>query len=326
MTNEFLGHQIEIPFAPAAGAINGPNLESIKAQLREIYVSPLQVARWASATYNGGLGNEPLYGRVYYHNELTGQTVNSLGLPSVSIEAMEQALPDLLQEAEDRGKILIPGVSAAAGDDPLEVLPEMAERLVEAGAERIELNYSCPNKITEDGGREAILSHDLETMIEVDEAVVARVGTGIWVVRKIAPLVAQRSTLIIPTANYFANVPGKVAISFNTVGGQSILTETGEPALQVPGNVGGLSGPATKMIGRNMLTEFRKRLPKRVQIDSALGVSTGAEIHVRVDELGADIASGVTVFMENEGRGKTYSQIARRIADQYYDAKEAALA
>lgn len=325
MAYEFLGVEAEIPFVPGAGAINGPNVDSIVDRTQQVLRSPLTFSRWASATYNGGEGNEPVYGRVYYHNRLTGQVVNSLGLPSVSIEVMEEVFPDLQKEAEDRGKVLIPGVSAAVGDDPVQVLPEMAERLVEAGASRIEVNYSCPNKITDEGGREPILSHDLEQMQEVDELIIDRVGLGVWVVRKLAPLVGERKKLIAPTAEYLSQVPGLVAISFNTVGGQSILTEEGEPALGVPNNVGGMSGPATRLIGRRMLQEFRERLPESVQIDSALGVYDGAEVHERVDVLGANIASGVSIYFDNEERGISYEQTSRRIADQYYAAKEAAL-
>ena len=294
---EFLGIEAEIPFAPAAGAINGPNVDSIIEHTRQVLRSPLTFSRWASATYKGGEGNEPKYGRAYYHNPLTEQTVNSLGLPSVSIDTMEQIYPDLEKEAEDRGKVIIPGVSAAAGDDPMHVLPEMAERLVAAGAKRIEVNYSCPNKIVEGGGREPILSHDLETMMEVDEEVIKRVGTDIWVVRKIAPLVGEKRELISLTAQYFAKAAGKIALSFNTIGGQSILTEYGELALHVPNNLGGLSGPATRLVGRDMLAAFRSLLPESVQIDSALGVYSGKEVFTRVDEMGANISSGVTVFL-----------------------------
>ncbi len=325
MSYEFMGIEMEIPFAPASGAINGPNVDSIVDRTQQVLRSPLSLSRWASVTYNGGEGNEPKFGRVYYHNKVTGQTVNSLGLPSVSIEVLEQVYPDLHAEAEDRGKTIIPGVSAAVGDDPLEVLPEMAERMVESGAKRIEVNYSCPNKVTEDGGREPILSHDLETMMEVDERIIARVGLDIWVLRKIAPLVGQRKSLIVPTANYFAQAPGKVGLSFNTIGGQSILTEEGDPALDVPNNVGGLSGPATRPVGRNMLRVFRELLPASVQIDSTLGVFNGADVHERVDEMGANVSSGVSIYWENEERGIDFYRTGLYIADGYYAAKEAAL-
>jgi hypothetical protein len=111
-----------------------------------------------------------------------------------------------LKEAEDREKVLIPGFSAAVGDDPLQVLPEMAERTVFTGAQRIEVNYSCPNKISEGGQREPVLSFDLDTMVEVDQEIIKRVGRDIWIIRKIAPLVGERKKLIPLTAAYFAGV------------------------------------------------------------------------------------------------------------------------
>lgn len=324
MSHQFLGIETALPFGPAAGVINGPNVDAIISATELVLKSPVEFSRWASATYNGGEGNEPKYGQVYYHNELTGQTVNSLGLPSVSIDVMEQVYPELQKRADDRGKVVIPGVSAALGDNPLKVLPEMAERLVAAGAERIEVNYSCPNKITDDGGREAILSFDLETMMEADQDIVQRVGPDIWVIRKIAPLVGERRQLISATAEYFATVAGRVALSFNTIGGQSILTELGEPALNVPGNVGGLSGPATRDVGRSMLSTFRELLPDSVQIDSALGVMDGHEVYERVAS-GANFTSAVTLYLENEAKGIDLSATGRRVIAEFYAAKELAL-
>ncbi|HEY4964598.1 MAG TPA: hypothetical protein VIH90_07970 [Candidatus Saccharimonadales bacterium] len=324
MAYEFLGLDVEVPFGPADGAINGPNMESIVHHIRQTLESPLEITRWGSVTFNGGEGNGPTYGQVYYHNKLTGQTVNSLGLPSVGIAVMESYFPGLLMEAEERGKTLIPGISPAKGEDPLSVLPEMAERLVEAGAKRIDVNYSCPNKVVEGGGREPILSHDIETMEEVDQAVVGRVGPDIWVIRKIAPLVGDKKALIPETAEYFSRVSGQVAISFNTVGGQSILTENGEPALDLPDNLGGLSGPATRVIGRSMLSEFRSRLPLSVQIDSPLGVDSGDEVYERTEVGGANFTSGVTLFIENEGRGIDYRQTGVQVTREFFDKKQAA--
>lgn len=325
MAYEFLGLDVEVPFGPASGAINGPNVDSIIEHTRQVLASPLEVTRWASATMNGGEGNAPLYGRVYYHNSITGQTVNSLGLPSVSIDVMEKVFPDLQKEADDRGKAIIPGVSAAKGENPLEVLPEMAERLVAAGAIRLEVNYSCPNKVEEGGGREPILSHDLETMEEVDQSILERVGLDIWLLRKLAPLVGEKKRLLSATAGYFSTVSGLVAISFNTIGSQAILTEDGDPALDVPGNLGGLSGPATRVVGRNMLHEFRSRLPASVQIDSSLGVYDGAEVYERTEVGAANFTSGVTLFLQNEERGINYRQTGEQIRREFFARKEAVL-
>jgi hypothetical protein len=77
MSYEFLGHETEVPFCPSAGAINGPNVESIKRLNSLVLASPLDFSRVASITFNGGFGNGPKHGRVYYHNPLTGQTINA---------------------------------------------------------------------------------------------------------------------------------------------------------------------------------------------------------------------------------------------------------
>jgi hypothetical protein len=74
-----------------------------------------------------------------------------------------------------------------------------------------------------------------------------------------------------------------------------------------------------------MLTAFRELLPENVQIDSPLGVRTGADVYERVDKMGAHMASGVSIYFDNEEVGVSYEQTSRRIADQYYEAKEKAL-
>jgi len=242
-----------------------------------------------------------------------------MGLPNISIVEAEAMHPELQELADAEGKILAPSMSPGKGEDPTEVLPEMAHRFVRAGAKVIKINYSCPNKIVGGGGREAVLGNDLETMFEIDDKIVATVGEDLIIVRKLPPYVSDKKILIPEVAKRFSNVRGKVVLALsNTIGGQYILTELGDPALNVPGNLGGLSGPATIEVGRDQLRRFRELLPHHVGIISCLGVTNGQEVYRRVDEMGADLAEGVTVFIENEThRSMTYGQTAQELAEEY---------
>jgi dihydroorotate dehydrogenase len=318
---EFAGHAIEFPFGPAAGVLNGSNEELLRKQTIGVLRSPAGLAWIGSVTWNGGVGNEPEHGVVYYYNAATRQAFNSMGLPNIGARRAAVLYRELKAVADDNGKPLIPSVSPGRGEDPMQVLPDMAELFAEAGAAAIEVNYSCPNKIDETGAREPMLGNDLEAMQAVDNEVVQRAGTDILIIRKLPPYLDERRALLPRTARMFQQAAGRVAVNLsNTIGGQVGLTERGDRALKVPGGEGGMSGPATASIGIDQLTEFRRHLDpvaKTVDIVSCLGIMTGDDAFERVHTLRADIASGVTVFLENEARGKSYGQTCLEIAEQY---------
>lgn len=321
---EVVGYEIEIPFGPAAGVLNGANEELLVKQITEVIKSPAGVVTYGSITWNGGLGNE---GDVYYHNSLTGQTVNSMGLPNIGHERATAIYPELNTIAGDMGKLLIPSVSPGKGEDAVDVLPKMVEAFAEAGSKIVEVNISCPNKITDDGGREAILGHDLEVVSALDEEIIRRVGGTVLVVYKLPPYLNNHRVLIPQIANIIVANKPKISSSShfavgvnicNTIGGEKARKENGDYALSVPGNVGGLSGPATAGVGVDQLRSFRKYLPKDVLITSCMGIMSGEDVLERKN-MGAHLTGAVTLFTENEKRGIGYSQTSRRVADQYTD-------
>jgi dihydroorotate dehydrogenase len=247
-----------------------------------------------------------------------------MGLPNIGYARAAELYPVLKEQADFYGKPLIPSVSAVQGEDPRTVLPDMLEVFAEHGATILEVNYSCPNKITDDGKREPILGYDLEQMAEVDQVIAQRLGSSVLLLRKLPPYLAQKSKLIPSVANIFA---GKQAVGIhtaNTVGGMQGRTERGYPALQVPGNTGGLSGPATKEIGEGQLRAFKALLPARVAVASSLGIWTGHHVFTRVHEQQADITGAVSIFYENERIGKSFGQTCQQIAEQYIEAVESA--
>ena len=314
----FAGYDVEVPFAPAAGVLNGANEELLEQQISDVIRSPAGVVIPGSFTWLGGLGNE---GTVYYHNKMTGQTANSMGLPNISGPRAAGLYPKWKEIGDFYGTPVMPSVSPGKGEDPTKVLPDMVEMFVEAGAPAVEVNYSCPNKIDEQGGREPILGYDLEQMEEIDQEIVRRVGDAVVIDRKLPPYVGEKRLLIPAAGEIFSHADGRVVLSMsNTLGGQQVLTERGDPA----GNLGGMSGPATREVGRDQLKQFKDILPKDIGTISCLGVDSGKEVFHRVDELEADLACGATVFIENETLGISYGQTCQRIAEEYAEEVEAA--
>lgn len=325
---EFAGYKIDMPFGPAAGVLTGVNETVLQAQTIDCIQSPVGFAKWGSFTYEGGLGNEQDYGLTYYHNPLTGQTINSGGLPNIGSKRAVKLYPGLQKIADYYGKPLIPSISPGKGEDPAIVIPEMADMFADAGAPAIELNYSCSNKITASGGREALVADDLEEMRAIDNEVVRRVGHGITVIRKLPPYLNEKKLLIPEVASFFVHQAGRVALGLcNTVGNQSILKEDGDNALTVPGNLGGLSGPATALIGRGQMQRFEfalqeAKLDHSVDIISGLGVMTGDDVYSRTKFGGALLTEGATIYFENENLSISYGNTGVRIAAQYAEAME----
>lgn len=87
MSRLFEGYNEDvIPFAPAAGAINGNSKEEIVTKVRDVARSLAAAVTWGSITRNGGLGNAIEYGgRVFYHNPKAGVKDFTSRLPVVFV-------------------------------------------------------------------------------------------------------------------------------------------------------------------------------------------------------------------------------------------------
>jgi len=315
-----------LPFSPAAGAINGLSEEEITAKIIDVAKSPAAAVKWGSTTMEGGPGNT---GTTYYHNAITGITVNAMGLPNIGHIRAVRLQSRLQPQVEAEGKPLIPSFSPGKGENPLEVLPAMAYGFVEAGATEIEVNYSCPNKPVDGGGSyEPVLGYDLDTMFEIDEEIMKEIGPGISLTRKLPPYVGDKRILIPEVAVYFSSKAEQIRQNdavilgvSNTIGSQRALTEMGDPALSVgenKDNLGGASGRAFAEMSVDGLKSMIRIVHDSVGIVSSIGVDSGEEVYRRVDFEEADLAEGVTVLWENERRGKKFGQTITEMAEQYY--------
>jgi dihydroorotate dehydrogenase len=316
-----------MPFAPAAGAINGLSEEEIISKIIDVAKSPANAVKWGSITLNRNQGNS---GRTYSHNSISGTTVNALGLPNIGYFAARKLQKQMQPQVEAEGKPLIPSFSPGKGEDPSDVLPQIAYGLAEAGVKLMEVNYSCQNKEAESGGYEPILGNDLDAMFEVDEKIVAAVGRDVELIRKLPPYFWYKYLSIAKVIDGFNEIsqrPGGDVILglFNSVGNQTVFDEKGQPALAVGEsrqNLGSISGPKLAQMSINGLRRFKQALRPEVQVISSLGVDDANQIYERVDIEGADTTEGVTILWENEKQGKKFGQTITELAQKYHEICE----
>jgi len=322
----FSEFEINFPFGPSAGTINGTNEELLLHRALDSLRSPADLIKTGSFTWNHQEGNEAKYGRCYYHNPIIGETGNCMGMPNIGYRRGTELHPRLQNVADQLGKLLIPSISVGKGAIAVEALPKMAYAFAKAGAKIIEINYNCPNIIREDGSREPVMGYEPDILFGVHDKVFEEVGSEVIIVINLPPYIDQYRRLIPAVVKGLHQARGKIAVNVsNTIGDRQVFTESGEPALDVPGNLGGLSGPATVDMARNQLDIFRHALPRRIGIISCNGVFNGQEVFHRVHNQGADLTAGATVFFENETRGLSYGETAFRIAKEYTHAQNSVL-
>jgi dihydroorotate dehydrogenase len=307
------GIELESPLMNAAGSINGPSVENSIREIDLLSDTAIGAIKYGSLTIPARQGNEATHGSpVYYHDKATGRTYNSIGLANIGIDAFISKSANILDAT--KGKPFIVSVSPASekGKDygtSVEQAISLASSCMTVLSSYdnglIEINVSCPNVVTEDGGRKPIFGHDLEAMNELFEELVIEFGQEAPIGIKPPPYLSDEELAIVPELAHM--IEGTNVISFftpcNTIGGQIPRDKNGNPVLSVPGGMGGMSGPDTKYVGREQLHMWRELLPDMDMI-SALGIDSGQEIKARRD-LGAVAAEGVTFLWEStDWRGK----------------------
>lgn len=314
---ELAGRALETPLLNAAGSVNGTNEELIQRDIATLARSPIGAIVFGSLTVQGQAGNEARFGApVYHHDPKTGATHNSMGLPNMGLNNALRLMPDLVARAHERGKLLVvsisPTLSTPEIGDTFEQTARLVGELITTQTDLIEVNTSCPNVVSESGGRKPILGYDLSgmrTLVSRLEHVAGTKNMRLGV--KLSPYQNEEEHSIIPElARLFAEHPVFAYIATaNTVPNQVARNdETGEPILSVPGGTGGLSGPMTREVGREQLQLWHEATGGTIDIVSSLGVDSGREMAKRRD-LGAAAVSGVTFLWESSDWGKAVTDI-----------------
>jgi dihydroorotate dehydrogenase (NAD+) catalytic subunit len=196
----------------------------------------------AGAVVTKSVGIKPREG---YANPTIVQTncglINAMGLPNPGIDEFVKEI----REAKTALNVpLIVSVYGFAAEEYAKV----AKKAVEAGADAIELNISCPH-VKETGSE---IGQNPKILAEVVEKVKAVVDKPVFV--KLSPNV----TSIAETADAAVEAGADAITAINTVKAMAIDTETGMPILS--NRVGGLSGSAIKPIAVRCVYEIYEQV------------------------------------------------------------------
>ncbi len=281
--------EVESPYGNAGGVVK--SVEDVELMAH----SGVGWIEAGSFTLEKRIGNSPNGEVVYCYNAVTGETGNALGMPNKGIDIVEEDIPTMVEIAHAYGKSLLVNV-APVSDDPVAEAKELVERAYLAGADMVLLNAGCPNVVIENGERHEILSKN--------PAALSAVLNGLKpIVQKHDRKIAVRTS---PVESYgqarktmwAIQMCGVVAVVFtpNTWSGYKPTDEAGNYILEVPGNSGGKSGPATADDAlEQTLWAVDALKGSGIDVVSSGGIMNGRELQQRM-AAGAAGGAGTTLF------------------------------
>lgn len=298
--------EIESPLMNAGGVVKTP------LEADQMAATGVGAVLAGSYTLEPRIGNSPNGERVYYHDAETGITYNSLGMPNSGVDMLATVLSMMQKRVHSREKPLVINL-APVSDKPADETREMLSRLSSGGnyyVDAVELNASCPNVVTADGGRHELLSHHPDDLAEVlavltDESRPIDIGS-VWV--RISPFHERHDALQLVEVVHELGVDAVSA--FNTFPGGKPLRD-GEPALEVPGNVGGMSGPGMSAEAEEQmrwLMDARSAYGASFDIIGSNGISDVRSMRRRLN-MGASMVSATTLFYESTDWGGSVHEI-----------------
>jgi dihydroorotate dehydrogenase (NAD+) catalytic subunit len=197
----------------------------------------------AAAVVTKSVGLKP---RTGYANPTIFQTkcglINAMGLPNPGIEEFVKEIQAAKTVLKD-----IPLIVSVYGFSEDEYAAS-AKKAVEAGADAVELNVSCPH--VEETGAE--IGQSSELLFKVVRKVKLNVNKPVFV--KLSPNV----TSIVEMAEIAESAGADALTATNTVKAMAIDPETTIPILS--NKIGGLSGPAIKPIAVRCVYEIYERV------------------------------------------------------------------
>jgi dihydroorotate dehydrogenase (NAD+) catalytic subunit len=257
----------------------------------------------AGAVVTKSIGVEP---RVGYANPTVVQAeaglINAMGLPNPGID-------EYAGEIEYAKTILrIPLIVSVFGYSADEYAT-VAKKAVEAGADAVELNVSCPH--VQFTGAE--IGQHPKLLAEVVENVKAAVSK--LVIVKLSPNVAD----IAVTARAAVEAGADVLTAVNTLKAIAIDPETARPVLS---NIkGGLSGAAIKPVALRCVYDIREALPDvpiigcggvsdwRDAVEFLLAGASAVQVGTAIAWEDTDVFQAITKGVETYLRKKDYGSV-----------------
>jgi len=222
--------------------------------------------------------------------------INAMGLPNPGIK-------EFINELRQTKDFSVPIVVSVYGFSA-EEYALVTKKAVDAGAEAVELNVSCPH--VEETGSE--IGQNPEILAKVVKKVKTSVEKPVLV--KLSPNI----TNITENAEAAANAGADALTAINTVKAMAIDTETTMPILS--NKTGGLSGPAIKPIAVRCVYEIYEctKLPIigcggitnwRDAVEFLLAGATAIQIGTAIAERGStifkDITHGIDAYLKRKG-------------------------
>jgi dihydroorotate dehydrogenase len=308
------GYELESPLINGGGPVK--TLEDVRLMAQ----TGVGAVLGGSYTINPRVGNSPNGEVDYYHDEHTGITYNSKGLPNPGMDYVSDNAREMMAICHEYGKPFILNFAPVTSRPRIE-LRMMAGMLVRHGVDSIdaiELNASCPNVITEDGGRHELLCYDPQHLEDVlgDLKDISKeyLQVGSIFVR-VSPF--RKRVESDKLAQILEDLQIDAVAAFNTWPGGVPTDDRGRPILQVPGNAGGMSGPGMQMQAEaqtKKLRDAREALDGTFDIIGSNGIATGESMARRL-RLGAAAVSATTAFWEARSWGDAADRLLREFAE-----------
>lgn len=255
----------------------------------------------AGAIVTKSVGLKPRKG---YANPTVVQTsyglINAMGLPNPGIT-------EFIKEIHEAKSFSIPVIVSIYGFSAEEYATG-AKKAVDAGADAVELNVSCPH--VEATGSE--IGENPEILAEVVRNVKVSVEKPVFV--KLSPNV----TNIAEIAEAAAKAGANALTTINTVKAMAIDTETTVPILS--NKTGGLSGPAIKPIAVRCVYEIYERVKVpiigcggitnwRDAVEFLLAGATAVQIGTAIALKGPNVFKKVTRGIDAYLRRKSFKSV-----------------
>jgi dihydroorotate dehydrogenase (NAD+) catalytic subunit len=251
----------------------------------------------AGAIVTKSVGSKPRKG---YANPTVIQAncglINAMGLPNPGIE-------HFTTEIREAKALNVPLIASVYGFSA-KGYADVSEKAVEAGADAVELNVSCPH-VKETGSE---IGQNPEILAKIVREVKKRVERPVFV--KLSPNVTD----IVEVAQVAAEAGADALTAINTVKAMAIDTETAMPILS--NKVGGMSGPAIKPIAVRCVYEIYRSVKVpiigcggitswRDAVEFLLAGATAVQIGTAVALKGPNVFSAVTrginAYLKNKG-------------------------
>jgi len=252
----------------------------------------------AGAIVSKSVGIKP---RLGYANPTIVQTkcglINAMGLPNPGVNEFVNEIRRAKKAFNVPFIVSVYGFSA-------EEYASVAERVVKAGADAVELNVSCPH-VKETGFE---IGQNPKILADVVKKVKMKVDKPVFV--KLSPNVVSIGEIA-----YAAEKAGADALTaINTVKAMAIDVETAMPVLS--NRVGGLSGPAIKPIALRCVYEIYERVKVPIVgcggitswrdaaeflLAGASAVQIGTGIALKGLNLFRTVSRGLEMYMKRKG-------------------------